>query len=523
MPTYTAPKSASRTRLIDSARTEITIEVRTGLLELEGYMGDHIEAQFEFVSGEVGPGRIELPATSIWAPLMNTADSQNIFIHANVNGKWWTGRVDRVRKKKSGKRRTLVLELVSDFVWLEAMFAWPSSNMPLGLQIPTKDVRIAPAKTMVASYIHTTIFRLQADLWRFPVGFMNDPVKHFWKFKQQPCVMLPHNPIFDSSRISSLQARMTSLAELFKQVLLDEHLELTATAWVKGRDPQPSNLVELKENCIVFDIIDKRRKQGSQGTILDGLFSTIIDTVGPIFSPVIGLLTGSSSKYTMANFFGTDPADPWVVFRDDDHDDIEESEIVINTLQAHTGIVGGHSPDWVNKGITLLINSAIQGLLSAAGIGFLGNLIAGELDDIVMAFQSATNEEYRRKWGVFTLPEAFEGTGTTAFTFDAVQQLRRLMFQISPSRSFHVTMNDGLPFIPFKHFDVGDPVGWEDEDMIYTDYVTRIVVTDNRSSRAKIQITIGKEDDAEEPMAAVMRRVQGVKAAFDYWTLAGSN
>lgn len=407
MATTTAPQSASRTRLIESTRTEISIEVRRGKLELEGYIGDHIEAEFEFVNGEAGPGRIELPRDSMWAPIMNRADKENIFIHANVNGKWWTGRVDRVRKRKQGKRRTIIVECISDYVWLEAMFAWPSSNMPLSLQIPTKDVRIAPAKTLVASYIHTTLFRLQSDLYRFPVGFMNDPVANFWKFKQQPCVMLPHSIFYDSSRVTSLQARMTSLKELFQQVLKDEHLVLTAHAWVKGRDPQPSDMVELKESCIVFDIIDMRRRNGAKGNIFDGLFNTIIDTLDPIFSPIVGVLTGTSGKYSLANFWGTDPADPWVVFRDDDNDDIEESEIVINSLQALTGIVGGHSPDWVNKGITLLVNSAIQGLLSAIGIGFLGNLIAGELDDIVMAFQSATNKEYREEWGIFSLPEAF--------------------------------------------------------------------------------------------------------------------
>ena len=48
--------------------------------------------------------------------------------------------------------------------------------------------------------------------------------------------------------------------------------------------------------------------------------------------------------YSLSKFFGTDPKDPWVVFREDDDDDIVESETIINSPQAHTAIVGGHSP-----------------------------------------------------------------------------------------------------------------------------------------------------------------------------------
>lgn len=524
MATATMPRpKAGRTRILSSKKTDITIEVRRGMMELEGYIGDHIEAEFEFVENEQGPARIELPRNSIWAPVMNKLDQENIFIHAQVNGEWWTGRVDRVRKRKRGKIRTIILECVSDFVWLEAMFAWSAPHRPLGFQAPRQDIRIAPAKTLVSSYIFSTIWRLQAGGGRFPVGLLNNAEKQWPRISRymQPCVMLPHDPNLDGSRWSTLLARMTSLKDLFQQLLKDEHLVLIARAFIPGRDPQPHPTITLDKPCIYFDIKDNRKRQGSTGNIWEGLFHTIVDTLDPILSPIIGLFTGTSDKYSLSKFFGTDPTDPWVVFRDDEDSDIEESEVVINSLQAVTGIVGGHSPDWVNKGITLLINSAIQGLLSAIGIGFLGNLISGELDDIVMAFQSATNHAYKKQFGIFALPEAFEGSGTTAFTFDAVQGLRRLMFEIAPSRSFHVSIADGMPFQPFVHFNVGDPVGWEDEEMIYTDYVRRIVVTDNRSSRAKIRITIGNEDDAEEPMAEVMRRISGVKQAFDFWTLAG--
>ena len=519
--TMARPRSDSK--IITQHRTDITIEVRRGMMELDGYVGDHIEAEFEFVENQAGPGRIEVPWKSQWANVFKRCDQENIFIHANVNGEWWTGRVDRCRKKRKGKVKTVIAELISDYVWLEAMFAWPAPFMPLGIQVPKKDVSVMPAKTMIHSYIFKTLFRLQANLYQFPVGFFNNPLENGWwnvEKWMQPCMVAPVNPIFDSTRWSTLLARMTPLDQLFKQLLKDEHLVLTAKAWIPGRDEQPNESITLTKPCIFFDVIDKRKQNGAHGNIIQGLFNTIIDTLDPILSPVIGVFTGNSEKYSLAHYFGTDPADPWVVFREDDETDIEESEVIINSPQAHTGIVGGHSPEWVNKGIELLVNSAIQGLLGAIGIGFLGNLINGELDDIILAFQSSTNHQVREQFGIFMLPEAFDPTGTTAFTFDAVQALRQLMWEIRPYRSYSVTLTDGKPFVPFVHFGVGDPVGWEDDEEIFIDYVRRIIVTDNRTSRCKIQVIVGDEEDKEEPIGAAMRRIKGVKQAFDFWTLS---
>lgn len=510
-------------RIISSHRTDMTIEVRRNKMELEGYCGDYIEASFEFAENQTTPGSIEVPAKSRWATLFKRCDKENIFIHAQVNGEWWTGRVDRARKIKKGKRKTVVAELVSDYVWLEAMMAWSAPFMPLFFQLPKKDVMWMATNTMIRTYLFKNIFRLQANLWKFPVGFFNDPLKNWWSVEQwmQPCVVLPINPLFDTTRWNTLLARMTPMDQLFKEVLNEEHLVLTAKAFIPGRDPQPSPLITLTKPCIVFDVLDKRGVTGRTGTILDGLFNTIIDTLDPIIGGVVGAFTADSEMYSLSKFFGTDPKDPWVVFREDeDDDDIDESETIINSPQAHTAIVGGHSPEWLNKGINLIANAIIQGLLAAIGIGFLGNLINGELDDIVLAFQDATDHQRREQFGIFGLPEAFDTTGTTAFTFDAVQALRKLLRETRPYRTHSVKITDGKPFIPFVHFNVGDPVGWEDDDEIHVDYVRRIVVTDNRTARSKIEIKIGDEDSNRDPMDAALARIGRLKEAFDFWTLS---
>ena len=516
------PRSDSR--IISSHKTEITIEVRRGMMELEGYVGDHIEAEFEFVENETAPGHIEVPYDSKWAPIFKRCDKENIFVHAFVNGELWTGRVDRCIKRKKGKRKTIIAELVSDYVWLESMMAWAAPFAPLGFQLPKKDVMWMATDTMIRTYMFKAVFRLQANLYRFPIGFFSNPLKNWWSVEQwmQPCVVLPNNPLFDTTRWNTLLARMTPLDQLFKEVLRDEHLVLVAKAFVPGRDAQPSKMITLTKPCIYFDILDKRGVVGRTGTIIDGLFNTIIDTIDPFVGGVIGAFTANSDMYSLSKFFGTDPADPWVVFREDDDDDIEESETIINSPQAHTAIVGGQSPEWLNKGIEMIANAAIQGLLSAIGIGFLGNLISGELNDIALAFQSSTDERRREQFGIFGLPEAFETSGTTAFTFDAVQGLRKLLEETRPYRTHTVKIVDGKPFIPFVHFNVGDPVGWEDDDEIHVDYVRRIVVTDNRSSYAKIAITIGDEEAKKDALTKALDRIGGVKQAFDFWTLSDS-
>ncbi|WNY15154.1 minor tail protein [Rhodococcus phage MacGully] len=517
----TPPRSDNR--IIASWRTEMTIEVRRGLMELEGYVNDHIEAEFEFVENETAPGHIEVSHKSKWAAIFKRCDKENIFVHAFVNGELWTGRVDRCRKRKRGKVKTVIAELVSDYVWLEAIMAWSAPFAPLGFQLPKKDVKWMPTDTMIRTYLFTNLFRLQANLYRFPVGFFNNPLQNgWWNIEKwmQPCVVLPNNPLLDTTRWNTLLARMTPMDQLFKEVLRDENLVLVAKAFVPGRDPQPSKMITLTKPCIYFDILDKRGVTGWTGTVLDGLFNTIIDTIDPVIQGILNPFTSDSEQYSLQKFFGTDPKDPWVVIREDMDDDIEESETIINSPQAHTAIVGGKSPEWLNKGIDMLVNAAIQGLLSAVGIGFLGNLISGELDDIALAFQSATDERRREQFGIFGLPEAFETGGTTAFTFDAKQALRKLLNDTAPYRTHSVTLRDGKPFVPFKHFNVGDPIGWEDDDEIHVDYVRRIVVTDNRKSRAKVVITIGDEEGRKDPLQKSLDRVGKMKEAFDFWMLA---
>ena len=512
----------SDNRIISRRRTEVSIEVRRGHMELDGYVGDHIEAEFEFVANEVAPGHIEVPAKSRWASVFKRCDKENIFIHAFINGKKWTGRVDRCRKKKVGKKKTVIAELVSDYVWFESIMAWSAPFMPLWFQLPKKDVKMMSTDTMIRSYLTSNVFRLQANLHKFPIGFFNNPMKNWWSVEQwmQPCVVLPGNPLFDTTRWNTLLARMTPMDQLFKEVLKDERLVLTAEAWVPGRDPQPSEAITLTKPCIVFDIKNERGVVGRTGTILDGLFNTIIDTIDPFIGAVVGAFTADSEKYSLAKFFGTDPKDPWVVFREDDDDDIEESEVIINAPQAHTAIVGGQAPDWLNKGIEMLVNAGIQGLLSSIGIGFLGDLISGELSDIVLAFQSATDERRREMFGIFGLPEAFETSGTTAFTADSSQALRKLLEETRPYRTYTATIIDGKPFTPFVHFDVGQPVGWEDDDEIHVDYVTRIVVTDSRKSFAKVAITVGDEEGQKNAMEKAMGRIGGVKQALDFWMMS---
>lgn len=527
----TSMRPQGRGIVVPAHRTEMTIEVRRRIgdqnMGLEGYVNDHIEAEVEFVENKTAPGHIEVPAKSKWAYWFKRCDKENIFIHVFVNGKKWTGRVDRCRKVKKGKKRTVIAELVSDYVWLEAIMAWSAPFAPLAIQLPKKDVMWMATDTMIRSYMMKNLFRLQAfgsGLWKFPVGFFNDPLKNWWKADgwMQPCVMLPSNPLFDTTRWNTLLARMTPMDQLFEEVLRDEHLVLTADAWVPGRDPQPSPFIKLTKECIVFDILDKRGVTGRTGTILDGLFNTIIDTIDPIVGAVVGAFTQDSEMYSLSKFFGTDPKDPWVVFRDDPDDDVFDSETIINSPQAHTYIVGGQSPEWLNKGINMLVNAAIQGLLAAIGIGFLGDLLSGELDDIVLAFQSVTNNAMRQQFGTFMLPEAFDTTGTTAYTFDSAQALRQLAWECRPYRTHSVTLLDSRPFVVFKHFDVGDPVGWEDDDdgEIHVDYVRRIVVTDNRSSKAKVTVTIGDDEDEKDPFTKALARIGKVKQAFDFWTLS---
>jgi hypothetical protein len=121
--------------------------------------------------------------------------------------------------------------------------------------------------------------------------------------------------------------------------------------------------------------------------------------------------------------------------------------------------------------------------------------------------------------GDFTLPEEFVGDGTTAYSFDAAQNLRQARFNAVGYQTAMFTgdLASFKPFKPFEDFDLLDPVGWEDEaeDRIFTERVKQIAVNMSRDQKISFEVRLGEIDRPEEPEAIAQRRHESIMRAIN--------
>src|SRR5699024_11422422 len=104
----------------------------------------------------------------------------------------------------------------------------------------------------------------------------------------------------------------------------------------------------------------------------------------------------------------------------------------------------------------------------------------------------AEDKGMRKFFGDFLPLEEFTGSGTTAYSFDAAQDLRRSRHNAVGYQTAMFTgdMASFRPFLPFEDFDILDPVGWEDkiEDKIFTERGQQITVSVSRGEAMSLEV-----------------------------------
>jgi hypothetical protein len=67
---------------------------------------------------------------------------------------------------------------------------------------------------------------------------------------------------------------------------------------------------------------------------------------------------------------------------------------------------------------------------------------------------------------------------------------------------------------------IGSLMSIAENGTVYTDYIENIVITDNRTERAKVIVQIGDGKAEEAPIAKLQRLITGIQEAVNVLTLA---
>jgi hypothetical protein len=285
-----------------------------------------------------------------------------------------------------------------------------------------------------------------------------------------------------------------------------------------------ANLARPHRNCLIAAFEDHSGIEGPTGTALDGpinLFAKTLDDL--ITSTVLPVDENDDGEVdpVFRKIFGVEPKPPWAIYRDGNQSGIIESNYQQHKGPTRTIMTGGRSPKLVNDLQTFGIRYAISQIAQAVALAGelpavegLDNIYQGQLDNMLFAWMRYTNPFRALATGDMALQEWFEHPGSAAYTMSAVLNLRTGDFKKRAFRSFKTQIRNAMPYIINYDILLDDRVGWEVDEILYVDQVSRIGYEYDRGSPITYAVSIGDDTEQQDPFG------QGIKALQSVYTIA---
>jgi len=533
----TAAAEASRSLLNPS--TDIAVTFYTKTYGYAGVCGDYKSLTYTFNRNQVGTATIVLKHTDPLVDVVMKCHEEVVPVTIQNGYMRWSGRVEYVDYSLKDGQYDVTCYCTDDYQWFDKIMCWPDFLMPIQVQFPSRALYIGPAITCIKTMIAEQCFRIQSGIWELVNNLASGDLNWESWFGTllmgngkplhmlfTPIVVVPTNPIFDTSPTVSMNGRMDKLSVLVDQVVKDNGLVLTANLWLPG-EPQPKGLlIDLTVPTIVVDCKDMSGVTGPTGTFLDGIIKDVVDLQKSVLGDVLAPFLNPKHSYApeginIAPRLGVNFTAPWVLFSDHPRGGLREFHLIPHHPLAHTIIGGGKSPQWIND----LINATFEWLIQAIEIviGFTGipdTLLDGTFDDIILAFQQIENFDRRVKLGPYGFPEYFQQTGASAYTLDEWFALQSAMWDTRGYHGIVLSFDNGYPYTVGKDLFLGGLASFGIRGQLYTDYVERITITDDPDTRAKVDVMIGDGKSHEDPVVRIQRKITKFEEAFNIITLS---
>lgn len=536
-----ATSPAIRRALTKPDIPDVVVTVYDKKYQQVGELTDYISLTAEWQRNQIESLTIVMKTTDPLAAEVMKCFESVVPVTVQIGNIRWSGRVDNFDYALVNGVKTLTINCMGDYAWFSKILCWPNILTPIQFQFPTRALFIGPAVTCIKTLISEQVWRLQLGLWEFVnnIGSLNFDWRA-WKgtalmsngnpidMLLTPIVVIPTNPLADTSKWVSFNGRMDKISTLVEQVLKDNGLVLTASLWLPG-DPQPDGLlVQLTAATIVVDCKDRSGVTGPTGTFIDGLVTNVVDIVDSALGEVLAPFLNPTNQYApegvnIAPLLGVNFVAPWVLFYDHPRSGINEYHLYGHHPIAHTIIGGGKSPKWLNDLINATFEWMIDAISIAIGItGIPSDLFNGTFNDVLLAFQLVENFERRNKLGPYAWPEFFVQTGASAYTLDEWFALASAMWDTRGYHAVQLTFDNGFPYSLGRDILLGSLASFACEGVLYTEYIEKITFVDDRQSRAKLSIVIGDGKRHENPIIKLQRNLVKFNEAFQIVTLSSN-
>lgn len=446
----------------------------------------------------VGSGTIVVQRDHPLADRLMQADYDVVPITSEINGRRWSGRVKEFVCEGEPGREILTCTLIDDRAVLHSILGRPNPWRGLEFQAPKEDVREGRLDDVILGYITANAVRLDLPIY----------------------VRVPDRSL-PAPRIRRF-SRMTPLDELFESTLEEHGWTLDVALWVKG-DPDPG------------PVVNATRLSGSPYTALARIPNLLELRTDKDYG--LGLLNPADIRTI---------SEPGLVVTIRPKRDrrfvrwstqgggIIRYKITGRHPDAHTAVVGGKSPGWVNDIVEGAVDLGIQGLLAAAGIALsaagpggmllgavvniVGGLIVDGLTDTALAYSERTDVEMKARMGPFAFAEVFVSSGAGTFSLDAIEAQATGLAEARGGRSIEVEVADGKPHRygdderlangrVRRGYRTGDLCTFDDRGAEFYDYVSDVTVVEDIKG-LRIIPTIGDQRIAEDPDVRQIRQLK---------------
>lgn len=465
---------------------------------------------FQEIANDTGEGEVTIPGDHLLTYWLLEPSRRLADVHILVRTKYWTwsGKCDYIQRiYKSGEMVALRVHFLHDYHQAKRITCFANPALPAELQVPKAMPWAGPSCTGVSLYGLSNLWRIQSlnaipdnifnpDQW----GGMFDP-SQWWT------VMVPVNPVTDTSQWTVLSSRFANFHDLIGPTLASAGLLLRPQRWMPG-DPQPApSFYNLTHSTRVFHIEDKSAYVGPTGTLVDGLLNLVGTIAEDYINQIITELSREEpDEYKLPGWFGTVQRAPWVVFPEGKYSMLRSSTMTIHKALAYAMVTGGKSPQWVNSAAKLAANAAL---------GYLGALIGNPglalgvfdflVEDTILAFHRLPNPIRKQAMGPDAWMEHWVQGPGVGFTLSTLQAMITGFWDTRGYTSFTAEIDAYSPYIPGKHFGLMDRIAFEVAGTWQVDHVHSIRNKGDRNTLPAWEISIGNDEAEEEPAAKLMR------------------
>lgn len=303
-------------------------------------------------------------------------------------------------------------------------------------------------------------------------------------------------------------ARWDNAWDLLKATWAAAGVQPFAWLWLPG-DPQPfPSYTTLSLPTTIIDFAPRATVTGAAG-IVGQAFRQLKRTISSD-----DFIT-STTEFADVDIKNSDGRRPWVVYT------LMDPDVDIRKSTDHRWVVGGKSPDMVNKAANIGIKSAIAAAVAAIpgigppiaeGIKGAGELLAEMSADRLFVLNEYVdkNREFHYGRSRFT---AISKTGE-ANTVESLQKAWQAKQETEGGISAEFSIDSPDPYLPGRDFDLGDTIGVTAWGAVWAAYVSGLTWTSKPGNEVGWTLRIGNYSLLASPGELYQANKENIRAVI---------